>query len=410
MTRRAVLALALVLLAAPQGGARAESVWEMGTPGEPLLALDAHALALGGAAEARWDLESGLPANPAQLPALEGFTFSTVIQLRRAWRDLGGGDTWDETRQAFPAFQVMMPLPRGLRLGLGYRADTRSRGSFTLPVDIGEVAYELDYYQEGGLHRFPLSLAWEPTDRLRLGLAASLLRGKLEQEWIWDFPGGSVYDNPDLNYRDRRARRLADWHGTGAILGVQAKLPRGIQASLRYETAADMEGEERVETAGVDATSTRPLSGHMPASWGAGLAAPVGDDLIVSLQWDYTDWDTYLSPVAADPLEDVGRAALGLEYFIRQERRRPLPPREIPVRVGLRLGRLPRRDPLTGERVAEMLLSLGTGVDVQEGRGSIDLALFWQRLTVDGGEGENRWGLALSLRTSEIWMKRTTPF
>ncbi|MBN2170295.1 MAG: hypothetical protein JW819_03110 [Candidatus Krumholzibacteriota bacterium] len=410
MSRRAAFGLALILLAALPAGGRAESIWEMGTPGEPLLPLDAHSLALGGAAEARWDLESGLPANPAQLLALEGFTFSTVIQLRRAWRDLGGGATWDETRQDFPAFQVVLPMPHGLRLGLGYRADTRSRGSFSLPVDIGEVVYELDYYQEGGLHRFPLSLAWEPTDRLRLGLAASLLRGKLEQEWIYDFPDVSVYDNPDLHYRDRRVRRLGRWHGTGAILGLQARLPRGVQASLRYETAADLTGEERLETAGVDATAVRPLSGHMPAAWGVGLAAPFGDALILSLQWSYTDWDTYLSPLPADPLADVSRAALGLEYLIRRERRRPLPPRVIPIRLGLRLGRLPRPDPLSGERVDELLLSLGTGVDVQEGRGSIDLAFFWQQLSVDGGGGESRWGLALSLRTSEIWMKRTTPF
>ena len=109
--------------------ARAESLFELTPPGEPLLALDAHAIALAGASEARWHLESGLPSNPAQLVAIDGVSFATVIQWRRGLRDLeGAGANWDETRQDFPAFQISAAFPRGIRFGAGYRADLRSRG------------------------------------------------------------------------------------------------------------------------------------------------------------------------------------------------------------------------------------------------------------------------------------------
>lgn len=412
LSRAAALRRVLSLLACLcfwAGAAAAESIMEMSHPGESLLPLDAHTLALGGAAEARWDLLSGLPISPAQLLALDGVTFSTVLQMRRALRDLETGN-WDETRQDFPAFQVSASLPGGLRLGAGYRADMRSRGSFTRAVTTDEVAYDLHFEQSGGLNRFPLSLALPLGTWLRLGVGLNLFRGNLKQEWLFDFEHDLEAYYPDLDYHDRKVQRQASWHGTGVVLGLQAQPLAMLAASLRWEGPADLSGEETIEIAGDEAIETRSLGGRMPARWGAGLAFELPYGAVASMQWDHENWSSYESPLNDDKLQDVDCFSLGLEWARERELRDRRAGRQLPLRLGLRLDEQPMPDPLTGRRVAERLISLGTGIEVQAGRGSVDLTIFRQSLSVEGGEGETRWGLALGLRTSEIWQKRTVQY
>ena len=412
MTRRAGLALALLLLAGFWAPARSESLWELALPGEPLMTLDAHSIALGGAADARWDLESGLPANPAQLRGLEGFTFATVIQLRRARRDIAG-DLWDETRQDFPALQISASLPGRLSLGIGYRASLRSRGSFVipyLPVPGDTTHYDMRFAQEGGVNAFPIDLGMSLGSRLRLGAGLSLYRGRLEQEWLYDFPN-DPYADQDLEYQDRKIRRQAEWRGQALRLGLQSMPRKWLAASASWESAADLEGESRSETGGEsEPDSLLSLSGRMPSRWSAGLAFSLQRGIHLSAQWDHEDWSAYESPVSLVALHDVDRYSFGFEWIRQPQRQELRRDRRFPLRLGFRLGNLPRPDPLAGGRVSERLLSLGTGLDIQEGRGSIDLALYWQRLNVDDSEGETRWGLALGLRTSEIWKKRTLPY
>jgi hypothetical protein len=400
----------LVLLAALAlaSSAAAESLWEMALPGEPMIPLDAHSLALGGATHARWDFKSGLPENPAQLAGLDGVTFSTVIQLRRAQRDIAG-ETWDETRQDFPGFQVSATLPGGLSLGAGYRAALRARGSFRETRYLEDFSYDLHYDQEGTLNRFPIDLALDLGSQLRLGAGLTLHRGKLEQEWIFDFPSDPFADS-DFEYQDRRVRRQAEWRGTSPILGLQARPLDRLGASFYWEGEASLSGEERIETAGEDDVETRMLAGRMPARWAAGLAWRLRPQILLSAQWDHEDWSQYESPLPIEDLYDVDRYSLGLEWTRKPERSDRRRHYSYPLRLGLRLGNQPRPDPLGGGKVEERLIALGTGIAVQEGRGAVDLTLYWQQYNVDDGEGETRWGLALGLRTSEIWKKRSMPF
>lgn len=407
---RGLLALSLLLcLVLPAG---AESLFELSPPGEPLLPMDAHALALGGAAEGRWELESGLPSNPAQLLAIDGVTFATVIQLRRGLRKLEGVD-WDETRQDFPAFQISAALPWNLRLGLGFRADLRSRGSFgySVPFELeGDTdAYQVLYDQDGGLNRFPVSLALPLGSKHRLGLSLNLYRGNLNQEFTFDFPN-VLSGDPDLGYQDRRVRRRARWDGTGLAIGVQSH-PFGSRAtfSARWEGSADLEGESQEETAGEDDLELSPLAGRMPGRWALGFAFKLPQGGLASLQWEHEDWAEYESPLPAESLKDVDRIGLGLEW-LWGESGRGRRHSQFPIRLGLRRADWPGKDPVSGGEITETTFSLGTGFDVQDGKGSVDLTLYWQQLDVDGAEGERRLGLALSLRTSERWQKRTQPF
>jgi hypothetical protein len=403
-----VLSLALLVFVCARAGA--ESLYELAPPGEPLLAMDAHALALGGALQARWDLAPVLPGNPAQLAALQGVSFASALQLRRALRDLPAG-SWDETRQDFPGFQFSFPMPGRLWLGAGYRAALRARGALALQVktpDLDIAGYRLDFTQEGGLNRFPLSIARALGTHLRVGLDLVLLRGSLSQEWRYDFPVTEV--DPDLDYQDRRQRRTATWRGTALGLGLQWRVSDGIGASARYEAPATLDGEETRETAGEGDTVTLPIEGESPANWCLGLAWQPGADWHLSAQWDHESWAAADTPLAEATLDDMDRVGLGLEWLWRRERPRPAPERLIPLRLGLRWGRLPRPDPLTGGAVDEQLITLGTGLAIMQGKGAVDLALYRQQLDAQGGEGETRWGLALSLRTSEVWPKRTSPY
>jgi hypothetical protein len=409
--RRGLIPMALLIaLATP---AAAESLLEISPPGEPMLPLDAHSLALGGAAESRWSLESGLPANPAQLVAMDGITFATVIQLRRGFRELDEGD-WDETRQDFPAFQVSAALPGHFRLGVGYRADLRSRGSFSysVPFDLGLSgdSYQVRYEQDGGLSRFPISLARRIGDNHRLGVGLNLYRGNQNQEYVFDFPNLSSGD-PDLGYQDRKVRRKARWAGTGFVLGLQSR-PLGSLATLsaRWESGADLEGESQEETAGEDDLELEALAGEIPGRWALGIAFQLPRGGLASLQWEHENWGDYDSPLPAESLRDVDRFGLGFEWLWGQSGRRGEQHRQFPVRLGLRRANWPAPDPLTGGEIIETTWSLGSGFDVQDGRGSVDFTLFWQQLDVEGAQGERRLGLALSLRTSEHWRKRTQPF
>lgn len=417
MTRRSrcrlLALLAALTLAAPAG---AESLLELLPPGEPLLPLDAHAIALGGAAEARWDLESGLPANPAQLMAIDGVSFATVLQMRRGLRDLPAGGSWDETRQDFPAFQISAALPHGLRLGLGYRGDLRSRGAYSIsvPYDLDEGLtdhYALHYVQDGNLSRFPISLAFAPDPRYRFGLGLNLYRGSLNQEWLYDFPNATGGD-PDLGYQDRKVRREGSWRGTGLALGVQAQpLGTATTLSLRLDSGAGLRGSSRLETAGETDLSEAKLSGDLPLRWALGVSQRLPRGTLVSLQWDHEAWSDYAAPLGGDAdLDDIDRFALGLEWLWGEARATGRTHRQLPLRLGLRVGDWPGPDALSGGGVRETMLSAGTGIDLPAGRGSVDLALFWQRLSIEGAESERRIGFALSLRTTEAWTRRTQPF
>ncbi|MBM4118130.1 hypothetical protein FJ251_10400 [bacterium] len=409
-SRRAAGLLLALALAAPAG---AESLLELLPPGEPLLPFDAHAIALGGAAEARWDLESGLPANPAQLVAIDGVSFATVLQMRRGLRELPSGADWDETRQDFPAFQISAALPRGLRLGVGYRGDLRSRGAFSLqvPFDLDAVDhYALRYVQDGSLARFPISFAFALAERYRLGLGLNLYRGSLNQEWLYDFPSATGGD-PDLGYQDRKVRREGSWRGTGLALGLQAQ-PFGpaTTLSLRLDSGADLKGSSRIETAGEAAVSEAAVAGELPLRWALGLARRLPRGTLVSLQWDHEQWSDYRAPLGAVPLRDVDRLALGLELLWSEVPPASRPQRRLPLRLGLRVGDWPGPDAFTGAAIRETLLSAGTGIDLQSGRGSLDLTVFWQRLAIGDATSERRLGVALSLRTSETWTRRSQPF
>ncbi len=405
--------IAMLILAALAMPSAAESLLELSPPGEPLLPMDAHSLALGGAAESRWSLESGLPANPAQLVAMDGITFATVIQLRRGFRELESGD-WDETRQDFPAFQVSAALPGHFRLGVGYRADLRSRGSFsyTVPFDLGISgdSYNVIYEQDGGLSRFPVSLARGIGDDHRLGIGLNLYRGNQNQEYLFDFPN-VVGGDPDLGYQDRKVRRKARWAGTGLVLGLQSR-PLGSLAtfSARWESGADLEGESQSETAGEDDLELMALAGKVPGRWALGIAFQLPRGGLASLQWEHVNWSEYESPLPAEALRDVDRFGLGFEWLWGDSGRHGEPSRQFPVRLGLRRANWPGPDPLEGGEITETTYSLGSGFDVQAGRGSVDFTVFWQQLEVDGAQGERRLGIALSLRTSEHWRKRTQPF
>ncbi len=416
MTRRRIAGLGLVLAAlAAAPGARGESLLELLPPGEPLVPLDAHAIALGGASEARWELESGLPSNPAQLVAIEGVSFATVLQLRRGLRDLPGeGPDWDETRQDFPAFQISASLPRGLRLGLGYRADLRSRGAygFTVPFALDGAIdhYAVDYTQSGGLSRFPISLAMPLGENYRAGIGLNLYRGNLTQEWAYDFPN-AVSGDSDLGYQDRKVRRQASWSGTGLVCGLQARpLGPATVFSLRWDSGADLNGDSQIETAGEADLESMQLDGRMPARWALGAAQRLPRGAIVSLQWEHEAWANYAAPLAVRDLADVDRLSLGLEWLWGEAGRGARAQRQLPLRLGLRRGNWPAPDPLTGSEVVETTFALGSGVDLPAGRGSLDLTFFWQQLAVEGGEGERRFGFALSLRTTETWSRRTQPY
>ncbi len=405
MTRVWILLLLLPALAA------AESPLELSQPGEPLLTMDAAALALGGAGEARWDLQSGLPDNPALLAGLDGVTFSTVLQFRQSRRDTSG-TLWTENRQDFPAFQFTLALPANWRLGLGYRSALRSRGSYTLDALMEDLpdddtdwdgSYELNLRQEGGLGAFPLSVAWQQGDRLRLGLAVSLLRANLLQEWTYSFPDSSeVYD--------RKVKREADWNGTRIDAGLQARLGKGLSVSLLYRSGCDLEGLSVVQIAGQTDTEETNLAGSYPASWSTGLSWAPGKRNVISLGWEHLSWSEYESPIESESLYDVDRFSLGYEWKWIRPRKGLRPERRIPFRVGIRLGKFPGAEPLLGGEVIEKLYSFGTGFTVQDGKGSVDLAVFLQDLDAGDAASETRWGIALSLRTSEKWKRRTLPY
>ena len=389
----------------------AESPIELSQPGEPLLSLDAAGLALGGAGEARWNLQSGLPANPALLAGLDGVTFSTVLQFRQTRRDTSGV-LWTENRQDFPAFQFTLALPAGWRLGLGYRSILRNRGSYTLHELLEDLpegeedwdgSYELGLKQEGGLSSFPISLAWQANSKLRLGLALSLLRANLFQEWDYDFPA-------DSELYDRRVKREADWHGTTVDVGTQMRLGSDFGLSLLYRSGCDLSGLNRIEIAGQDDAEESILEGRYPASWSTGLSWTPGTRTFFSTGWEHQAWSDYESPIKSETLQDVDRFSFGIEWQWVQARRGLRPERRIPFRFGLRIGNFPGEDPVLGGEVRELLYSFGTGFMVQDGKGSVDLAVFLQDLDAGGVAAETRWGLALSLRTSEKWKRRTLPY
>ncbi|MDP6418828.1 MAG: hypothetical protein QF492_06720 [Candidatus Krumholzibacteria bacterium] len=413
MTRFFLLLLAVASLAL------AESPIELQLPGEMLLNGDAHDLALGGSAEARWDLASGLPSNPALLASLDGVTYASVLQFRIASRDTIGG-TWKEGRQDFPAFQFTLALPKDWRLGIGYRSLFRTRASYSLSGVVEDVpegdwdgSYQTHLSQSGGQGSFPISLAWAWKNHLRLGADLSLLRGNLLQEWEYDFPAeaSGIYD--------RKIRRSAEWSGTQWGAGLQARPAEGFSLSLHYRGESNLQGEQSEEVSGEEEDTPTGLEGVFPASWSAGLAwklpgtqclGSLRTNLVLSANWLQQSWSQSSLPLTTGKLRDLSRLGLGLEWNFLLPRVGLREERNIPLRLGFRHANLPTLDPLEGSYLEEILWSLGTGFKVQDGKGDCDLAFFLQEYQASGKRVEFRWGMALSLRSTEKWKRRTHHF
>lgn len=278
------------------------------------------------------------------------------------------------------------------------------------PDGDSDLAYELEYRQRGATKHFPVVMAMSLGENLRLGAGCNVIMGSLSSEWIYDFDNAYVPGAPDSGYHDQKARRRADWYGLAPVIGAQFRFPGRLSASVRYEAGTELSGSSLYEIAGRESNDETELAGQYPSRLALGVALAGPGSSVFSLQWNREPWSEYTDPLADLELEDVDNYAVGAEWIWKRE---PRPGRrilEVPFRAGARVGLWPRRDPLTSSIIRETIIALGTGLVLEDGVGSFDLALFYQRLNDEDDAGEDRIGVAISLRSTDFWKRRLLPY
>ena len=404
MMRRAFVVLAtLATFGFPADSARAESRYSLRGYGEPVFPAPADVRALG-AAEAASRIPT-LSGNPASLALADrvrftGSYFSEWVKTEELQTDLSVRDR-QEYNHAISNLGLIYPLPRNFALATGLLVSRRRGGQIEQTAMTPDgVSYLQQYEADGNLLRVPLLAAWKG-DYFEVGFGPDLVLFNGRDRWENSFDSGlEIRDSNDL---DKRTLFGASWRG-----GVRVPLDRwgaiGVWGSLPQEVKGDRVLENDDPSDDSD-DLTLSVAADLPATVSFGIEATPHADLRLLADWTRESWSEVEAGEILDPLTDVDRLAVGVEWTWRRASGLTLP-----VRGGFRTENLHFLD-ARGEEVQETTLSVGSGVGFAGGRGQFDwfLEYGWRGDSAETEFGETFYRFGLSLAGFESWTRRRPP-
>lgn len=152
---------------------------------------------------------------------------------------------------------------------------------------------------------FTPSLAWKANDTWSMAIAPQFYY--------------CVTHELDFLTQDARGRRTwhnidADGRGLGALLSVNAVLPRGCTLSSRLSTGAKLDMDYSSRYAVGPETGTVLGDLRMPLEAGVGLSKALGSDTLVAMDATWTQWDPYDGDAGSEYEDGTLSLGLGVEH------------------------------------------------------------------------------------------------
>jgi hypothetical protein len=389
-----VLAFCLVLLANAAG---AQSIFGLNFIGEHRFRGGARERSLAFSTLALTDSSGALTSNTASLADLGEVTFS-LFEVTNLSRIRTEEVSINQNRFQLPSVMVAVPLGRRLVLGLGYRTRFQGRGDFSYERDVADVSNPLDVYElRSTLFTAPLSLSYRVTDRIRVAGELQIERGSINDDVTVYFPREE--------FDPVRSRRNRSFHGTSwgafALFTVHPRIHIGVV----FDDRVDYSVREDYSFSREEFDSTGSYDFELPSALGAGIALG-----ITGRWWFTSSYWTRRSPrpdgfsQLEGSLRDERLIAFGLE-------RRRSADGGFLSRIPLRLGYYEDRWHLEfppGEGVTSRFVTIGTGVPVPGGPGSVDISVELGQIGSLGSNGldERVMRIGIGLNVSEPWSRR----
>ncbi len=410
MTRTRML-VAVALVAAAAGGARAQSPFALQSVGQRLADGDARMLGRGGWGLAEQDtLHPGFK-NPASAAGVRQVGLALTGYGESAGHDspAGSRSTYrtylPDARAVVPVIKGQLAFTAGFKLERGTSWHTRVDSTWYAWDDslVGSTQFE----REGSTFKVPLGVAWRVNDRLSAAAALNLERGSLRETLA------AYYDNPVNSagipfYRSVIAVAEDQFTGTSATLAALVTPVPDVRLGVTWTGAHAVDGRRKTELGGVAERTFTEFELRRPAELAVGLAAGLGGRWEAGLDARRQEWRRFEAP--ADWLAQPGwqdELVEELQWAAGVERRRGTARRagwsNLPLRVGVGWHRWPYR--VGGHEVVERSLSVGTGFPLRGEAGTLDVGLTWGQIgdAGDNGLSSSYLRLAVSVTGLEAW-------
>jgi len=331
----AIALAGLLLLASGDGLAYSYAEWDYGNP---LGAIDARALAMGGTGLASADGARGYAINPALLAKVEGIevaatgaaiaaeeardiplhdSFDGVIAHNTYALNTGVYDhytasvAWKPSGEYEWAPGVAIGYRPRLDMNYDYHVQYRDPDTQTEPMD--RILY--DYYAtgDGEVSAFTVALGQEVADDIYVGLGVDFLRGESEARQRWVYPAHS-----DQEDRDSRTQ-YDDISGTQFTAGALIEIFHRVDIAIVYRSAFDLSiGDYSMRAAGSDSVVTGTFDHRYPDAVAFGFEYHPQNLIMTTVNFDveYTRWSDFEDGLLEDDpdLDDTIVYRVGVEH------------------------------------------------------------------------------------------------
>ena len=387
-----------IVLGFAAGTACAQSAFGLNFIGEHHFRGGARQRSLAFSAFALPDSNGAITANTASLADLGEVTFS-LFEVTNLSRIRTEEESVDQNRFHLPSMMLAFPIGRGFVFGLGYRTRFLGRADFSVERDVPGVANPLDVYTfRSSLFTAPLSVSWRATERIRLAGELQIERGSIYDEVTVYFPGeegfGSVLSRRDRNFSG------TSWSAS-ILFTVFSRVHIGVVFDDRVAYSVD----EDISFSREDLDTTTSYDFELPPAFGVGVAVGVTDRwYLMSSYWAREAPEPAGFSQLDGSLQDERLIAFGLE---RRRRANGGFFSRIPLRFGYYEDRWHLQFP-AGEGVTARFVTLGTGLPIPGGSGSVDISLELGQIGSIGNNGldERVMRLGIGLNVSEPWSRR----
>jgi hypothetical protein len=399
----ALLAVLLALAVMHGRAAAQESVFGLQFLGTSVQTGDVRARGIGVLGIAIIEPQTAIGLNPANMASLAQMTISLMGEGgERTSRDTGRED--QDGVAAFPHERAALPLPKGFVVSSGFVSTRSAQGRFLLPhVTSSAGGYLQRFDRTGTLYLVPVVLSRRAGKHLQWGVSADFTLGTIDEEWT---------TTPDESSNAYDTRREDQYSGRGITLGVIATplAHWSVGATYSSPVVCDFVSQVRVNSLGFNSgeipnrRSTTSARIRLPAIWRLGTAAVFGPHWMVAADGSLSDFSGYDGrPYEAESLGQESRVGLGGEF-------RPLRRTwwgRLSYRAGISRGTWPQR--VGGNEIHEATLHLGTGLDLSNHGGRVDVGFEYARLGALDRNGleESVWRFLVGFSGQEPWRRRS---
>ena len=399
---RVAIGLVLGLAFAPRLAHAQESFFSLNFLGISEETGDVRARGFGVLGIALPEDKTAIALNPASMAQLSRMTLSVMgLAGSRTSRDALGEAQQGVAR--FPHQRFALPIPGNFVISAGFVGLRNTRSNFRLPVHVLDGFTYLERFErDGTLYTIPIGLARNLGPHVHLGLTLDFLLGTIDESW-------TVRGDSLIALRTRRRDAFDDrsvtlgalveplgWLHVGATVSPEMSATRSERTTIEDTRLAN--GSNGVR----DATVLAKV--RFPATWRLGVAANAGRHLLLSADAMRRDWGVYdgrLYEAESAGLES--RIGGGLEY-------RPLRWQwwgRLAYRAGVSRLTWPQR--VGGNPLRETTLHVGTGLDIKNSRGRLDLGFEYASLGSfsQNGREERTWRFMFGFSGQEVWSRRS---